>query len=102
MGSFENLDVGVELQPAQARKLLSHILRTGRVVFWSHALDALADDGRSERDALNVMRGGQIHEPGEWKDDLWRYRVHTARMCVVVGFESTTMTLVVTAWEKKR
>ena len=99
---LEDWGVEQELQPAQARKLLSHVLRAGEVIFTKHALDALADDGRSERDALNVMRGGRIHEPGEWKDDLWRYRVHTARMCVVVGFETTTMTIVVTAWEKKR
>lgn len=102
MPPLEELDVSAELEPAQVRKLLSHILRTGRVVFWQHALDALKDDGRTERDALNVMRAGQIYEPGEWRNEFWRYRVHTARMCVVVAFESTSMTLVVTAWEKKK
>lgn len=98
---LEDWDVEQDLLPAQARKLLSHVLRNGMVVFSGHAKGELEADARSERDALNVMRGGQIHEPGEWKNDLWRYRVHTARMCVVVGFEATTLTIVVTAWEKK-
>ena len=87
--------------PVTARKLLSFVLQYGTVRFTRHAREELAADGRTERDAVNVLRGGQIHEAAEWVADSWRYRVHTARMCVAVAFDSATETVVITAWEKK-
>ena len=98
---IEDTDVEEEMRPATARKLLSYVLNNGIVYFSKHSLNELAADGRTERDASNVLRAGRIFEPAEWKDDSWRYRVHTARMCVVIAFDSVSRTVVVTAWEKR-
>ena len=46
-----------------------------------------------------VSRGG-IVEPAEFESGSWRYRVRTARMCVV-AFRSETELRIVTAWRFK-
>jgi hypothetical protein len=48
-------------------------------------------------DAVNVIRGGVV-QPPEWEGGEWRYRVRTARMYVVVAFESESELVVVTGW----
>jgi len=50
-------------------------------------------------DCINVLRGGFV-DPAEWENGAWRYRVHTARICVVIEFESETELVLVTAWRK--
>ena len=90
------------LSPAGARRLLRDIYANGRVVFTRHAREELQNDGRSEDDARNVLRAGLIHNPAEWENDSWRYRVETPRFCCVVEFDSDASVVVVTFWEKKR
>lgn len=96
-----DVDTDNELTQAQARKLLSYILANGEVVFSGHARREMSKDEMTEQDVINVLRAGQIHEPGELERESWRYRCHTNKFCVVVAFESTTMSIVVTAWRKK-
>lgn len=97
----EPFDPDTALTEVQARKLLSKILREGEVVFAPHARKEMADDAMVEQDVFNVLRAGRIHEPAELENESWRYRVHTERFCVVVAFDSLTLTIVVTAWRKK-
>ncbi|MEL6195937.1 MAG: hypothetical protein AAFZ38_00390 [Myxococcota bacterium] len=103
--AIEDYDVSEQLTNIQARKLMSFILNTGgSVVFRRHALEELRKDGCSEADARNVLRNGWLepNEVGELRNETWRYRFHTHRMCVVVAFDTVTRCIVVTAWEKKR
>ncbi|MCK5689689.1 DUF4258 domain-containing protein [Myxococcota bacterium] len=99
---IEDTDISVQLDARQARKLVTYILNHGEVVFTQHARQEIAKDNRTEEDARNVLRAGQIYEPGELKNDYWRYRLHTQKFCAVVEFDSTTMMILVTFWEKKR
>ena len=85
------------LDPAQAKALIRKILEGGTVSFSSHALDELAADALTTVDCVNVLRGGVV-EPAGWERGSWRYRVRTARICVVVAFRSETALAVVTAW----
>ncbi|OGQ21930.1 MAG: hypothetical protein A2138_20425 [Deltaproteobacteria bacterium RBG_16_71_12] len=99
----ESYDVSKLLTAAQARKLLSYIIANGTVVILQHAKDAAGDDGKADVDIWNVLKAGQIHEPGEWDDKFaqWRYRFHTARFGVAVAFEEKSRCVVVTFWQKK-
>lgn len=99
--ALDDLDTDTQLPVAVARKLLSHILLTGEVIFSSHARKEMANDSMAEQDAINVLRAGKINEPGEYQGSSWRYRCHTARFCIVVVFDSTTRTVIVTAWRKR-
>ena len=82
--------------------MIREILRGGVVTFVDpHALNALADDGLDSGDALNVLRGGIVDE-AECENGAWRSRVRTARICVVVEFESEAELIVVTAWRRTR
>jgi hypothetical protein len=85
------------LRPADARKLLRAILVSGEVVFTSHALDEMEQDGISQSDAIDVLRSGVV-EPAEFERGSWRYRVRTLRAFVVAAFRSETTAVVVTAW----
>lgn len=73
------------------------MIERGRVSFSSHALEEMADDDLTTVDCVNVLRGG-IVEPGELERGSWRYRVRTARICVVVAFRPDEELVVVTAW----
>jgi hypothetical protein len=84
----------------QAKQLIERILRAGEVRFSGHALAELAQDKLDTVDCTNVLRGGVV-EPPEWENGSWRYRVRTARMCVVVAFRSTAALVVVTAWRSR-
>lgn len=97
----EDLDTNDELTSAQARKLLSYVLTHGEVVFSGHARREMSNDEMTDQDVFNVLRAGRIHEPGELVRETWRYRCHTNKFCVVVTFEMSTTTVVVTAWRKK-
>jgi hypothetical protein len=85
------------LTPVEARRLIGAILDGGSVTFSKHALKELEKDDLATVDAVNMLRGG-IVEPGEFENGSWRYRVRTARMCVVVAFRSDTELRIVTAW----
>lgn len=99
---MSRVDIMSSLQPNAARKLLSRILKTG-TIFWSrHAEAEMQADKLTKNDALNVLRGGHITEPAEYEHGSWRYRVHTAKIYVVVAFASDSRAIVVTAWRTKR
>jgi len=85
----------------EARKRIQEISRDGVVVFSRHAEEELAKDDLTAVDARNVLRAGKILEEPEWVNGTWRYRVHTARMTVVVAFVSEASLRVITAWRKK-
>ena len=83
-----------------AKKLIKEILKSGTVSFTKHAYEEMAKDELTTVDCTNVLRGGVV-EPPEWIDGTWRYRVRTARMCVVIAFRSETYLTVITAWRIK-
>lgn len=85
------------LDARTAKRLIRGIIELGTVSFSDHALDEMANDALSTVDCVNVLRGGVVH-PGEFERGSWRYRVSTARMCVVVAFRSEQELVVVTAW----
>ncbi len=85
------------LDPAAAKRLIRQIIEAGTMSFSKHALEEMADDDLTTVDCVNVLRGG-IVEPPELERGSWRYRVRTARICVVVVFRSETQLVVVTVW----
>ena len=66
-----------------------------------HAYAELTKDGLETTDAVNVLRGGVVAE-AEFEHGAWRYRVSTARICVVVEFASANRLVVITAWRIRR
>ena len=88
------------LREAEAHRVIRSIIEDGEVEFWGHALKEMAEDGLSQVDVLNVLRGGWP-DPGEFEGGAWRYRVHTPKICVVVQLWSEENLAVVTAWRKK-
>lgn len=89
------------LDPPQAKRRIREILETGVVATSSHALKEMEKDGLTMVDCTNVLRGGWV-EPGEWENGSWRYRVRTARICVVIAFRSQSKLAIVTAWRETR
>jgi len=89
------------LSPADAKKLIRRILREGRTILSQHALEELKADDLTAVDCTNVLKGGVV-EPGEWERGSWRYRVRTAKICVVAAFRSEDELVVVTAWRRSR
>jgi hypothetical protein len=89
--------LGEPLTPVDAKRLIGAILNEGSVAFSKHSLRELEKDDLTTVDAANMLRGG-IVDPGEFENGSWRYRVRTARMCVVVAFRSETELQIVTAW----
>ena len=94
------VDITSMLNNNQARKLLSEILNTGTLYWSRHAETEMEKDNLTKNDVLNVLRGGHITDPGEYEKGSWRYRVLTAKICVVVAFNSESSVAVVTAWRK--
>ena len=105
-----------ELSADQLRALLKDATSTGSKIsirFTTHADEELKKDGKTRRDAINVLRGGFV-EQTEWDVSRyeWRYRVSTSRMSVVVTVDSSelepeppatagetrTFVVVITAW----
>ena len=89
----------VSLKSADARKLAREIVENGTVEFTAHARDEMAQDGLQTTDCLNLLRAG-VCNPPEYEKGEYRYRVETARICVVVAFASRTRMTVITAWRK--
>src|SRR6267142_4493672 len=69
--------------PPQVKALLIEILETGRVEISPHAWKEMADDQMTVQDVHQVLRGG-VAEPGEQRQDSWRYRVRQGHRYVVV------------------
>jgi hypothetical protein len=89
------------LNPPEAKRLIMEIIKTGTYWTSQHAEEELAKDRLTQVDAVNVLRGGVV-EPAEWENGSWRYRVRTARMVVVVAFDSETELVIVTGWRIKQ
>lgn len=85
------------LEPRAAKRLVRKIIQLGTVSFSKHASEEMANDDLTTVDCVNVLRGGVV-EAGEFERGSCRYRVSTARMCVVVAFRSEEELVVVTAW----
>ena len=87
------------LIPTHAKQLIRKILTEG--VYWtsSHAEEEMRKESPplTQVDVVNVLRGG-IVEPAEWENGSWRYRVRTARILIVVAFDSETELTIVTTW----
>jgi hypothetical protein len=84
----------------EAKKLIGEIARTGTVTFVPHAIKAMADDNLTAVDCTNVLRGGWV-EFSEPHGAEWRYRIRTARIVVIVAFESRGELRVVTVWRMR-
>ena len=89
------------LAPDAAKQLIREILRAGRFIYSRHAKEELFADDLTTVDCENVLRGGVVR-PGEFERDIWRYRVETSRITVVVAFRSENELVVVTAWRIRR
>jgi len=85
------------LSQSDAKRLIQEIVGNGSVTFSGHAQQEMDKDDLAATDVLNMLDGGVV-EPAEFENGSWRYRVRTARMCVVVAFRSETELRVVTAW----
>jgi hypothetical protein len=82
----------------QAKKLIAHILRDGRVIYARpHAITRMQERDITTVDCENILRGGVVQEP-ELEHGAWRYLVSTRKMAVVVEFLSEDSLLIVTAW----
>lgn len=92
---------GEPLDLARAEQLIRAILSSGETVFSNHALDEMPNRDLTAQDCKNVLRGGWV-ESSELEKGTWRYRVRTARMCVVIAFRSESRLVVVTAWRDER
>jgi hypothetical protein len=88
------------LSPPDARTRLRLILAEGILTTTQHARDEMRKDELTIIDCANVLRGGVV-EPAEWESGGWRYRVHTARIWVVVEFEGDMEAVIVTAWRHR-
>lgn len=88
------------LAPPAAKQLVRRIIGAGIVTYAQpHAIMRLQERGISTVDCVNVLRGGVIGT-AEFENGSWRYRVRTAKLCVVIRFESEEILEVVTAWRE--
>ncbi|MBI3567404.1 MAG: DUF4258 domain-containing protein [Gemmatimonadetes bacterium] len=85
------------LRPPEAKALARRIANVGTIKFSGHAREEMSKDGLDASDCRNLVRAG-VFEPAELENGEWRYRVRTARMCIVVAFRSVDHLTVITAW----
>ena len=94
------------LNKEQARKLLAKIMSDdGHISFTRHARDELKNDQLTTVDAMNVLAStdSRITDEPEFKNDIWRYRVKTNKICVVISFyEDHHGILVITVFKINR
>jgi putative zinc finger/helix-turn-helix YgiT family protein len=62
---------------------VQNIVREGEVGFTKHARAEMADDDMSVADCMNLLRAGLVGA-AEWENGEFRYRITTARMCIVI------------------
>ncbi len=89
------------LKPPDAKKLARDIVEHGDVDISGHAVEEMTNDELETSDCLNLLRAG-VCEPPELIHGEWRYRILTARICIVIAFVSPTRLRLVTAWRIKR
>jgi|SRR3989338_3175632 len=97
------VDIESQLNPNQARKILSEILnRTGtnKISFSGHCRKEMENDSLITVDVFNVLKEGLIHDEPEHTNGSYRYRVETDKITVVVAFNSPNYIRCVTAWRK--
>lgn len=92
------------LKKDDAKKLIRRLLDDGSFVVAPHARTERDRDNLTNIDIVNVLRVGLVDEP-EWENGGWCYRVRTAKITVVVTFDSepdkvdeSELDLVVTVW----
>jgi hypothetical protein len=90
------------LSPDQATATIKRIVREGAIEWTEHAVRELAADDLTTVDAVNVMRAGAVSDPAEYEHGAWRYRIHTARIWVVIEFNGDMELTVITAWRRRR
>ena len=94
------------LNKEQARKLLAKIMSDGgHISFTKHARDELKNDQLTTVDAVNVLAStdSRISDEPEFKNDIWRYRVKTNKICVVISFyEDHQGILIITVFKINR
>jgi hypothetical protein len=88
------------LSAREARRLLTEIVKNGRVEISPHTWSRMDERGITIQDVYLVLGGGVVG-PGEIERGSWRYPIRAAGKCVVVTFRSETWTVVVTAWRTK-
>ena len=88
------------LEPPTTRQVIRAILDDGHIEFSRHALEEMEQDGLSELDIINVLRGGWP-SPAEYERGSWRYRISTRSIVVVVAFRSQSWAVIVTAWRER-
>lgn len=76
--------------------VIRQILRQGEVAFSSGALANMKEDGLSELDCINALRGGRVAGQ-EVQGDKVRYRITTRRLVVVAALRSEQALWVVSA-----
>jgi hypothetical protein len=89
------------LKPSDAKALAREIVEHGVVEITGHAIGEMRDDDLQTADCLNLVRAG-VFEPAEYINREWRYRVRTARICIVIAFVSPERLRIVTAWRVQR
>lgn len=82
---------------AEVDKRVRTILQNGTVGFTEHARKQMAGRILSDRDIVNVLRGGRC-DGCDFEDGTWRYRVRTQQIVVVIAFRNETQLTIVTAW----
>lgn len=80
--------------------ILRCLAAEGTLFFSPHALKEMEKDGITIDEARSVLRSGVV-EGHDLIRGTWRYRVRRTMNCVVVAFDSETLTIVVTAWRKE-
>lgn len=85
------------LPNADAAKLVKAIIVSGTVAFSQHAIEEMAKDRLTDRDVINVLRGGYC-ESSEFERGSWRYRMRTRQIVCPIAFRSETELVVITAW----
>ncbi len=94
------------LNKEQARKLLSKIMSDdGHISFTRHSREELKNDNLTTVDAVNILAStdSRITDEPEFKNDIWRYRVNTNKICVVISFfENHRGFLVITVFKINR
>lgn len=92
------------LQKEEARKLLARMIKGDKlnVLFSKHAREELKKDNLGIDDAISVLAStnAKILKDAEFEKGIYRYRVETTEICLIIIFNSSTELLVITAWRK--
>jgi hypothetical protein len=85
------------LNPVRAKQLLRSIVATGDLSYIRHAREQMEERKINEQDVENILNGGTV-ALSDIVGGVFRYRVSTPRMTVVLEFESETEVIIVTVW----